>query len=221
MNLQERLNRHLQTIKESNGEISNKEILKLLKNPTSKLKQALKAKNKWGEYLYPLELISNFEEDPNDGFVDSYVDEPDSYMKYCICKASGVESGIDINKAIKDVERNADDSEYIKIINSKNNSPYIKGVSFKAIMDRGDFDPKNPQDYTEKEAVKLMNKGIDLSKIVYTADDDGDELVNPLEFAIDAPDFAKACGAIELANKLNSNAKIKRAKEIRDLIIQA
>ena len=86
-NLNERLDKHLQSIREANGEISNEEILKLLKNPTSKLKQALKAKNRWGEYLYPVGLIDNFEEDPNDGFTDSYVDEPVSYMKYCICKA--------------------------------------------------------------------------------------------------------------------------------------
>jgi len=206
-NLTERLDKHLQSIREVNGIISNQEILKLLNNPTSKLKQAFKAKNRWGSSLYPLGLIDDFKDDPSSGFNDSYVDEPVNYMKYCICKASGVESGIDINQAIKDIENNVKESERLY----KRDLPEYNYQSYK--------DELSYDDQAKKEAEELIKKGADPRKILITGDDSGDETINPIDFVIDSEPFARACGAIELANKIKSNPYFKRAKELNNLII--
>ena len=206
-NLTERLDKHLQSIREGSRVISDQEILELLKKPSSILKKALNIKNKWGETLYPVGLIDEFEENFSEGFNDSYVIEPVNYLKYCICKASIVESGITIDQAVKDIEKNVKESERLY----KQELPEYNFQSYKNDLD--------PDDQTRKEAEELIRKGADPKKVLITGDDTGDEIINPIDFVIDSEPFARACGAIELANKIKSSPHFKRAKELENLIV--
>ena len=198
-NLNERLDKHLQSIRESNGEISNEELYDLIKKSPDKIKRIIKLNN------YCSELLDSFIDDREFSFRDSYVDpEPKNFMKYCICTALGVESGISIGSAIRDVERNVDTSERLYRAD-------LKEYSAKAYLDSGED--------IEDEAKSLIKQGIKPEKILITGDDSGDETFNPAAFAKDTVEFARTCGATELANKLNSNAKVKRAKELTNLIV--
>lgn len=201
-NLNERLDKQLNKLNGVNESraISPKELLDLLKKPSNRLKQVLKTS------LYPVDndFIGNFKEDPSIyGFQDSYVVEDYLYdfMAYCICKAYGVDSGIDINKAAKSIDLNADERPYLQALKDFNYSDYIARYG---------------EEIEDPEIRNLIKKGVDPSKIALSGDDAGDELYNPYEFAADAEEFARLCGANDLANKIAS--KSKKAKHICELI---
>ena len=196
--LVEKLSKRINSLREAAGEISNEEILKLIKNPSSNLKKVMGIHNN-----YPSDLIDGFKGDNGNDFNDSYVVEPANFMKYCICKASGVESGIDINKAVKDIENNVKRSEKLyKEDLPEYNYAKVKDEYYDMIGD---------------EAEKLIRKGLDPKKILITGDDSGDETVNPLLFVIDSEKFAKDCGATELVSKIKPI--VDRAKKLDELII--
>ena len=196
--LVEKLSKRINSLKEAAGEISNEEILKLIKNPSSNLKKVMGIHNN-----YPSDLIDDFKGHNGSDFNDSYVVEPANFMKYCICKASGVESGVDINKAVKDIEDNVKRSEKLyKEDLPEYNYSEVKGQYGSRI---------------DKEAEQLVRKGLDPKKILITGDDSGDETVNPLLFVIDSEKFAKDCGATELVSKIKPI--VDRAKKLNELII--
>ena len=92
-------------------------------------------------------------------------------------------------------------------------------LAVKATKTSMDIKKKQDDDQAKKEAEKLIKKGADPRKILITGDDSGDETINPTDFVIESEPFARACGAIELANKIKSNPYFKRAKELNNLII--
>ena len=173
--------------------ISNKELFKIVKQSSS-IKKLLSANNYCSDLI---DVWMNDWEDPP-RFDDSYVDSPDDFMKYCICKFLKIDSGIDSSKAIKDIEKNAD------LGASRYRNYYCNYTRYR---------------FKNKEAEKLIKKGIEPKTIMIRADDDGDELANPLQFVKDSIEFAKLCNANEIANKLKSNSKVKKAIELDKLIV--
>ena len=202
-NLTERLDKHLQSIKESNSEIPFRIFVNHLDGNTSYLVTKLKD-------FYASELVLDAYRHASQGdiaakdsnksrlFADSYVGEDVYYfMAYCICSCLGIDSGIDINKVYKEIE------ELVKTGEAKYRD--YKNDGYSTVKDFDDFDDKERENIMKND----IPKGIKMSDVIVVGDDSGDEFVNPLEFVSQSGEVAKVCGANQLANKLKP--LIKRA----------
>lgn len=184
--------------------MQQKDLVELLENPSETLDRALKHPN------YSANLIELYQECPEDGFNDSYVDEPAKFLIYCICKASNIQPSVTIEEAIADIEKNADDTEFNKCLNKYHQPNWDrKGETYVEFL---------THDNKLDNAEKLISEGFSVYEIVITGDDSGDELSNPLSFVTEAADFARICNAEELAEKLENNVKVKEAEMLTKLI---
>ena len=199
-NLTERLDQHIQSIREANNEISPKELLDLMKSRKSDIKKLHQSgKDLYithsGEYSMIADAINDNE--PSYGmFSNSYVGGDEyNFIAYCICSYLGVDSGIDINKAYRDIEKLLKNSEreYKRHLDPKEEAT----LQWYIDNDQEDSSIEYAKNYCKKYGISPKEMTID-------ADDGGDEYRNPVDFIADASDFAKMCKANQLANKLKS-----------------
>lgn len=191
-NLPERLDKHLQGIREGNGIISPKELFDLMKSRKNDLQKLNSlAKN---FYITDNDIIFNAIDNHQPSysmFSDSYVgDKEYNFMAYCICNYLGVDSGISINQAYRDIDNLVKEA-------IKNYNYNLREYPIQQYIDQ------DPRDSFWKEVQEYCKKyNIPVKEMTWDADDSGDEYLNPVDFAADAAEFARLCGAHQLANKL-------------------
>lgn len=211
MDLEERLDKHLQSIKENNSEISFRTFVNYLEANTRHLISKL-GRYYAGELILDAyrhasqEDIAAKDSNKKKLYSDSYVGSDVYYfMTYCICNYLKLDSGIDINKAYKEIE------DLVKIGEKKYN--YYKNDGYSTVKDFDDFD-----DGEREDIMKDVSKGIKMSDVIVVGDDSGDEFVNPLEFVSESSKVAKICEANQLASKLQP--LVKRANWLLDRTYQ-
>lgn len=205
-NLTERLDQHLQNIRESNGEISFRTFVNYLKANAKPL--ILKLGDCYASNLIMDAIehasrgdIAAKESNKSQLFADSYVGADVYYfMVYCICSCLDIDSGIDINKAYKDIEKLVKTGEEEYEYRVKNDNL------------------EKDNDFTEEEKQEIMRndipQGIKMKEVIAVADDWGDEFMNPLDFVSESSKVAKKCKANQLASKLQP--LVKKASWILD-----
>ena len=218
-NLTERLDKHLQSIREGNGKISPKELFQLLKR--KEIKSLLTSKHK---ELYPVQLI-DWALDMGEGdadlemFADSTCGNGQyDFMAYCICKYLNIDSGINSNQAYNCVAKllTEQTKEYKSAIKEDGlvaNIEYLKQHPEEETYNIDGVDRdclNNWVEYCKKE-------GYNIKDVVITCDWDAAELLNPLLQIWDDVKFAKLCGDSNLANKIKPLAD--KAKWMYDRII--
>ena len=205
-NLSERLDKHLQNIREDKR-ISPKELYELIKSHKNELtKLGDKMDKIYKQYLDSNYIVNNpLKEGPSlYMFGDSYVGgEEYDFIAYCLCSYLGVDSGIDINAAYKQIEKlvKIGEDEYKREIKWNNLLKWFKDEHIPIENQR-----KILKDYEE------IN--VSPREVIVMGDDSGDEYNNPLWFTVGLEVFAKECKALELANKLKP--LVKRASWLLD-----